>query len=113
MVAVLDFHWNNFSHFWSTSHPNASYQVSSQMAFPFRRRSEIQIFKMVAMVAILDFRPEQFYIFLSTSHPEASYQFSSQLTSVQEKKRKIDFQDEGHNSHFGFPIRTILACLIY
>ena len=25
--------WNNFSHFWSTSHPNASYQVSSQMAF--------------------------------------------------------------------------------
>ena len=26
--------------------------------------------------------------------------------SVQEKKRKIDFQDGGH---FGFPIRTILA----
>ena len=29
--------------------------------------------------------------------------------SVQEKKRKIDFQDGGHCSHPGFPIRTILA----
>ena len=27
-------------HFLSTSHPNASYQVSSQLAFQFRRRSE-------------------------------------------------------------------------
>ena len=24
--------------FWSTGHPNASYQVSSQLAFQFRRR---------------------------------------------------------------------------
>ena len=31
---------NNLSNFRSTSHPNASYQVSSQMAFQFRRRSE-------------------------------------------------------------------------
>ena len=31
---------NNLSYFRSTSHPNASYQVSSQMAFQFRRRSE-------------------------------------------------------------------------
>ena len=31
---------NNFSYIWSTSHPNASYQVSSQLAFRFRRRSE-------------------------------------------------------------------------
>ena len=29
---------------------------------------------------------------------------------VQEKKRKLDFQDGGH---LGFPIRTILAILIY
>ena len=28
--------------------------------------------------------------------------------SVQEKKRKIDFQDGGHGSHLGFPIGTIL-----
>ena len=31
---------NNLSYFRSTSHLNASYQVSSQMAFQFRRRSE-------------------------------------------------------------------------
>ena len=30
---------NNLNCFRSTSHPNASYQVSSQMAFQFRRRS--------------------------------------------------------------------------
>ena len=29
--------------------------------------------------------------------------------SVQEKKRKIDFQDGGHGRHLGFPIGTILA----
>ena len=31
---------NNFSYFWSTSHPDANYQISSQLAFWFRRRSE-------------------------------------------------------------------------
>ena len=29
--------------------------------------------------------------------------------SVQEKKRKIDFQDGGHGGHLGFRIGTILA----
>ena len=29
--------------------------------------------------------------------------------SVQEKKRKIDFQDGGHGGHLGFPIGTILS----
>ena len=31
---------NNFSYYWSTNHPNASYQVWSQLAFWFRRRSK-------------------------------------------------------------------------
>ena len=31
---------SDFSDFWSTSHPDTSYQVSSQLAFWFRRRSE-------------------------------------------------------------------------
>ena len=47
---------HDFSNFLSTSHPNASYQVSSQLAFRFRRRREKQIFKMAAMAPILDFR---------------------------------------------------------
>ena len=29
---------NDFSYFWSTSHPDASYRVSSQLAFRFRKR---------------------------------------------------------------------------
>ena len=33
-------HQNNFSYFLSTSHPDASKQVSCQLAFWFRRRSE-------------------------------------------------------------------------
>ena len=40
--------------------------------------------------------------------------FKSIDLSVQEQKRKIDFQDSSHGSqggHLGFPIRTILAIL--
>ena len=32
--------WKDFSYFWSTSPPDACYQVSSQLAFRFRRRRE-------------------------------------------------------------------------
>ena len=35
--------------------------------------------------------------------------FKSIGISVQEKKLKINFQDGGHGSHLGFPIRIILA----
>ena len=42
-IDLQDESWNSdrkdFSYFWSTSHPNASYQVSSQLGFWFRRRS--------------------------------------------------------------------------
>ena len=52
---------NDFSYFFlSISHPDASYQVPSQLAFWFSRRSKRQIFKMAAMVAILDCRLGQF-----------------------------------------------------
>ena len=40
---------NNFSQFQSISHPDAYYQVSSQLAFGFRRRSEKKIFKRATM----------------------------------------------------------------
>ena len=32
--------WNDFSYFRSISHPEAFYQVSSQLAFGFRRKSK-------------------------------------------------------------------------
>ena len=51
---------NDFSHFLSIGHSDASYQVSSQLAFRFRRRSEKKIFKMATMAAILDFRSARF-----------------------------------------------------
>ena len=40
-------------------HPNASYQVSSQLAFRFRRRSEKYIFKMAAKAANMDLQSER------------------------------------------------------
>ena len=52
--------WNDFSCFQYTSHPDASWQVSSKLVFWFGRRSEKHIFKMAAMAAILNFRSERF-----------------------------------------------------
>ena len=47
---------------------------------------------------------------LSTSHPDASYQILESIgLSVQEKKRKIDFHDVGHDGHLGYPIVMSLA----
>ena len=51
---------NDLRFFLSISHPSASYQVWSQLAFGFRRRSEKSIFKMAAMAAVLDFRSARF-----------------------------------------------------
>ena len=70
----------DFSYFWFISHPNASYQVWSQLASGFRRRSEC-------------FLPS----------------FESIGLSVQKKKQKIDFQNGRHGGHLGFPIGRILA----
>ena len=58
------------------------------------------------MAAILDFRSAQFWLFLIYKSPQC-FLASLELIghSVQEKKRKIDFQDGGH---LGFPIGRIL-----
>ena len=63
------------------------------------------------MAAILDFQSEQFQLFWSTSSPDAFSLDPSQFffILVQEKKRKVDFQDGSHGSQLGFLIRTILA----
>ena len=54
---------NDFSNFGSTSHPDAFYQLSSQFASRFKRRSKKYIFKTAAMAAILDFWSKLFDIF--------------------------------------------------
>ena len=46
--------------FLSSNHPDTSYEVSSQLAFLFRRSCSEQIFKMATVVAILDIRSEEF-----------------------------------------------------
>ena len=48
----------------SSSHPDASYQFSNQLALWFRKISEKKCFKLAAMVAIFDFRSKQFKLFL-------------------------------------------------
>ena len=55
---------------------------------------------MAAMAAILDIRLERFLLYLILPS------FKPVGLSVQEKKRKIDFQN---GSHLGFPLGTILA----
>ena len=81
----------NFSYFWSTSHPDALYQVWSQLAFRFRRSKKIDFqdgrhghlgFPIETILAI-------FFFFLSTSHHDASYQVSSQL-DVDAARRTTD-----------------------
>ena len=54
------------------------------------------------------FNRNEFSYLWSTSHHNDSYQVSIGI-SVQEEKRKIDFQDCGHGGHFGFLIGTIFA----
>ena len=59
------------------------------------------------MAAILDFLLARFYLFLIYKSPQCFLASLQSIgLSVQEKKRKIDFQDGGH---LGFPIGLILA----
>ena len=63
------------------------------------------------MAAILDCGSERFELFCSTRHPDAFYQVSSQFAFW--FRSELDFQDSSHGGHLGFPIRTILAILMY
>ena len=92
--------------FISTSHPDASYQFSNQVALWYRKISEKKSFKM----AVLDFRSKHFKLFYIYKSPQCFLpSFESNGLSVQEKKQKIDFQDGCHGGHLGFLIGTILA----
>ena len=71
---------NNFSFFFlSTSHLDTSYQVSSQLAFQFRRRSKNRFLRWPQWRPSWISDRNIFRYFWSTSHPDASYQVSSWL----------------------------------
>ena len=98
----------DFCYFCSTRHPNAPYEVSSQLAFRFRRRSELDFqdsnhgshglgFPIGTILAIFDLQV--------TPMLPTKFQVDWPFGSGEEAKKK-DFQDGGH---LGFPIGTILA----
>ena len=66
---------------------------------------------MAEVAASLDLGSEQLsnFIFIFKSPRCFLPSFKSIGLSVQEKKRKIDFQEGGHGGQLGFPIGTILA----
>ena len=133
---ILD--WNDFSYFfWSTSHPDASYQVSSQMELLIQEKKRKIDFQdghhgghlglptwtilAIFVLQVTPMPPTKFQVnwpfgvdlkdftdFWSTSHPNASYQVSGQL-AFWFMKQKIGLQDGHHCGTFGFPIRMILA----
>ena len=72
-----------------TSHPDASYQFSNQLALWFRKISEKKkSFKRAAMAAILDFRSKQLKLFLIYKSLQCFLpSFESNGLSVQKKKR--------------------------
>ena len=73
---------NDFSYFWSTSHPDASYQFSNQLALWFRKISKKKSVSRLSWISNLN----NLSYFKSTGHSNASYQVSSQL-AFQFKRR--------------------------
>ena len=98
--------WHDFSYFLSTSHPDASYQVSSQLAFGSGEEKKNRFSRWPQWWPSWISDQNDFSYFSSISSPDASNQLWRIGLSVLVKKRKIDFQD---GCHGGFMIGKILA----
>ena len=84
---------NFFSYFWSTSHPHASYQVSSQFAFLYRRRSENRFSRWLPRrPSLISDRNDFSCVFINKSPWCFLPSYELFGPSVQEKKRKINSQ---------------------
>ena len=95
MAAILDFQSEQFSLlFLSTNPRDASYQVSSQKALRFRRRSEKKIFKMAATEVILNLQLERLAVFDLQVTPmiptkfQVNWPFNSGEQAKEKKKKK-------------------------
>ena len=101
---------NDFRYFLSTSHPDASCQVCSQLDFWFRRRSAKYIFKMAAMAAILVSDQNDFSYFDLLVTPILHIKFQDNRSCVSGEEVKNIFSRWRPSWSF---IGTILAIFIY
>ena len=93
---------------------NKHKQDGSHLRFPIRMilaTVDLKVTSILSMnLAILDFRSNNLSYFRSTQVIQMLLpSFHSNGLSVQEKNRKIDFQDGCHGGHLGFLIGMILA----
>ena len=127
----LIFDRNDFSYFCTTSHPDASYQVSNQLTFFVQEKKreidfqdghhghlgfligtilpifDLQVTPMLpTKFRVLNFRSERFKLFLIYKSPRCFLPSFESIGLLIQEKPKIYFQDGGH---LGFPIGTILA----
>ena len=88
IAAILD--RTDLSYFLSTSHPDASYQVSSQLAFQFKRRSEDRFSRWPPYLGFLIYKSPGCFLY-----------FKSTGILVQEKMRKTEwsFRSGSHLVH--------------
>ena len=99
-----------FSYFLLISQPDASYQVSSHLAFAILEKKQKIDFQDGRHGGHLGFPTGTILaIFDLQVIPMLPAKFRVNWPSVQKKKRKIYFQDGRHGGHLGFPIGTILA----
>ena len=101
---------NDFSCFWSTSHPYRYCLSSFESLGLSVQENKFKIdfkdgdfgghiaFLIWTIFAIFELQSSRYFLL----------SFKSSGLSVQEKKWKIDFQDGSHGGHLGFPIGTIL-----
>ena len=102
-IAALCFRLERLAIFLSTNHPDASHQVSCQLAFRFRRRSEKIYFQDGGHGSHLGF-PIGMILAI----------FYLQVTPIVPIKFRVNWpfdsaEDGGHGSYLGFPIGPILA----
>ena len=101
---------NDFSYFLSTSHPDASYQFRVNWSFGSGEEAKNRLSTWTPWRPSWIFDWNDFTFLLIYKSPRCFLpSFMSTGLSVQEKKRKIDFQDGHHGGHLGYPIGTIFA----
>ena len=100
MAAILDFRSEHFFYFWSTRHPKLPTPIRAK--WPFGSGEQVKSRWPPSWIS----DQQDFPTFIYKSPWCFRPSFKSIGLLVQEKKRKIDFQDGGH---LWFPIGTISA----